>query len=54
MPGQFLIHEAVVAGAATHALVIGVGAYPPLNGGAKKRTRSGLSAAPSVPLPHHE
>jgi Caspase domain len=33
MTQRFLVHEKAVAGPATHAIIIGVGAYPHLNGG---------------------
>src|ERR1700738_23120 len=33
MTQRFLIHEQAIAGPATHAIVIGVGNYPHLNGG---------------------
>ena len=33
MPQPLLVNDVAVAGPATHALVIGVGAYPHLNGG---------------------
>jgi hypothetical protein len=39
MAGRFLVHETRVKGPATHALLIGVGAYPHLNGGKKQLTR---------------
>ena len=38
MPQPFLVHDVAVAGPATHALVIGVGDYPHLNGGSGQRT----------------
>jgi hypothetical protein len=52
MPEPFLIHEATVAGPATHALVIGVGAYPHLNGGSKKLSaqHDGMEQLTSPPV----
>jgi hypothetical protein len=52
MPQPFLVHEATVAGAATHAVVIGVGAYPHLNGGSKQRSdqHDGMEQLTSPPV----
>ncbi len=49
---QSLIHDVAVAGPATHALVIGVGAYPHLNGGTEKRTdqHDGMEQLTSPPI----
>ena len=52
MAQPFLVHDAAVAGPATHALVIGVGDYPHLNGGTKKRTdqHDGMEQLTSPPI----
>jgi hypothetical protein len=52
MPEPFLVHETAAVGPATHALVIGVGAYPHLNGGSKKRTErhDGMEQLTSPPI----
>jgi hypothetical protein len=52
MPEAFLVHEAAVAGPATHAVVIGVGAYPHLNGGSKKLSdqHDGMEQLTSPPI----
>jgi hypothetical protein len=52
MPQPFLVRDAAVAGPATHALVIGVGAYPHLNGGTKKRSNrhDGMEQLISPPI----
>jgi Caspase domain len=52
MPQPFLVHEAAVAGPATHALVIGVGSYPHLNGGSKKLSaqHDGMEQLTSPPV----
>jgi hypothetical protein len=52
MPQPFLVHDVAVAGPATHALVIGVGDYPHLNGGTKKRTdqHDGMEQLTSPPI----
>jgi Caspase domain len=52
MTQRFLVHEKAVAGPATHAIVIGVGAYPHLNGGTGALTPDhdgmGQLSSPSV------
>jgi hypothetical protein len=52
MPQPFLVHDVPVAGPATHALVIGVGNYPHLNGGSKERTQQhdGMQQLTSPPI----
>lgn len=52
----FLVHDVAVAGPATHALIIGVGAYPHLNGGAGKRTadHDGMEQLTSPPVSARE
>jgi hypothetical protein len=47
-----LVRETAVAGPATHALVIGVGAYPHLNGGSGRRTdrHDGMEQLTSPPI----
>jgi hypothetical protein len=53
MPQPFLVHDVAVAGSSTHALVIGVGAYPHLNGGLPgKRTEQhdGMEQLSSPPI----
>lgn len=53
MPHPFLVHNVAVAGPATHALVIGVGDYPHLNGGIPgKRTQQhdGMEQLTSPPI----
>jgi hypothetical protein len=52
MADRFLVHDIPVAGAATHALVIGVGAYPHLNGGKKRLTydHDGMGQLTSPPI----
>lgn len=52
MPDTFLVHDVAVAGPATHALVIGVGDYPHLNGGSKTRTdrHDGMEQLTSPPI----
>ena len=52
MPQPFLVHDVAVAGPATHALVIGVGDYPHLNGGSEKRTEQhdGMEQLTSPPI----
>lgn len=56
MVEPFLIHDLAVAGPATHALVIGVGAYPHLNGGSGKRTvdHDGMEQLTSPPISARE
>jgi hypothetical protein len=56
MPDPFLVHDVPVAGPATHALVIGVGAYPHLNGGMGKRTErhDGMEQLTSPPISGRE
>jgi hypothetical protein len=56
MPVAFLVHDVAVAGPATHALVIGVGAYPHLNGGTGKRTadHDGMEQLTSPPISARE
>lgn len=56
MPQPFLVHDVAVAGPATHALVIGVGAYPHLNGGTQKRTEQhdGMEQLTSPPISGRE
>ena len=52
MPESFLVHEAAVQGPATHALVVGVGAYPHLNGGSGRLSEQhdGMAQLTSPPL----
>lgn len=52
MAQPFLVHDAAVAGSATHALVIGVGDYPHLNGGSKARAEQhdGMEQLTSPPI----
>lgn len=52
MAVRFLVHDVPVAGPATHAVVIGVGAYPHLNGGKKKLTadHDGMGQLTSPPV----
>lgn len=52
MAQPFLVHDLAVAGPATHALVIGVGDYPHLNGGSKARTEhhDGMEQLTSPPI----
>jgi Caspase domain len=53
MPQDFLVHEAAAQGLGqTHAIVIGVGAYPHLNGGTGQRTEDhgGMGQLTSPPI----
>src|SRR5688572_29148314 len=52
MPESFLVHDAGVGGPATHALVIGVGAYPHLNGGSGRLSpqHDGMEQLTSPPI----
>jgi hypothetical protein len=52
MSDRFLVHNVPAAGPATHALVIGVGAYPHLNGGKKRLTddHDGMGQLTSPPI----
>ncbi len=52
MSARFLVHDVPMAGPATHALVIGVGAYPHLNGGKKRLTddNDGMGQLTSPPI----
>ncbi len=52
MPGPFLVEERQVQGAATHAIVIGVGHYPNLPGGGKPQVArpEGMGQLTSPPI----
>ena len=52
MPQRFLVHDVPAPGPATHAIVIGVGAYPHLLGGTGTRTadHDGMAQLTSPPL----
>jgi Caspase domain len=52
MPASFLVHDAAVQGPATHALVIGVGAYAHLSGGVGRLSNQhdGMGQLTSPPL----
>lgn len=52
MPHAFLVRETAVPGPATHALVVGVGAYPHLNGGSKRKSNQhdGMEQLTSPPV----
>jgi hypothetical protein len=55
MAQQFLVHEEAVAEPATHAIVVGVGAYPHLNGGTGVLTpdHDGMGQLSSPPVSAH-
>jgi hypothetical protein len=51
MSDRFLIHNVAVDGPATHALVIGVGAYPHLIGGTgRTKYNDGMGQLTSPPI----
>ena len=52
MTQRFLVHDEPVAGPATHAIVLGVGAYPHLNGGTGRLTQDhdGMGQLSSPPI----
>jgi Caspase domain len=52
MPERFLVHDERVAGPATHVVVLGVGAYPHLNGGTGALTpdHDGMGQLSSPPI----
>jgi len=52
MPQRFLVHDEPVAGPATHVIVLGVGAYPHLNGGTDALTpdHDGMGQLSSPPI----
>jgi hypothetical protein len=52
MAHSFLVHDVPVSGPATHALVIGAGAYPHLSGGTKRLTddHDGMGQLTSPPI----
>lgn len=52
MSNRLLVHDLPVTGPATHALVLGVGAYPHLNGGKKRLTddHDGMGQLTSPPI----
>ena len=52
MAQRFLVHDQPVPGSATHAIVIGVGTYPHLNGGtdALRRNTTAWGSFTSPPI----